>query len=141
MGRQLRLFPLNSVLFPGAVLNLHIFEPRYKQMITECLESGEGFGVALIADGSEAGDPNVQPHEIGSVAEIVDVQPLPFGRYYISTVGRDRFRINEVISREPYIVADVEIIEEDDEPPSRRRNRRTAAQPCAISSKNISTCS
>jgi Lon protease-like protein len=114
MGRRLRLFPLNSVLFPGAVLNLHIFEPRYKQMITECLESGEGFGVALIADGAEAGDPNVQPHDIGSVAEIVDVQPLPFGRYYISTVGGDRFRIKEVVSREPYLIADVEIIEEEE---------------------------
>jgi Lon protease-like protein len=119
MGRHLRLFPLNSVLFPGAVLNLHIFEQRYKQMITECLESGEGFGVALIADGAEAGDPNVQPHDIGSVAEIVDVQPLPFGRYYISTVGGDRFRIKEVVSREPYLVADVDIIEETEEPVDR----------------------
>ncbi len=83
MGRRLRLFPLNSVLFPGAVLNLHIFEPRYKQMINECLESGEGFGVALIAEGAEAGDTNVLPHNVGSIAEILDVQPLPFGRYFI----------------------------------------------------------
>jgi Lon protease-like protein len=112
MSRHLRLFPLNSVLFPGAVLNLHIFEPRYKQMISECLEAGEAFGVALIADGAEAGDPSVQPHDIGSIAEIVDVQPLPFGRYYISTVGRDRFRIREVLRREPYLVVDVEMIEE-----------------------------
>jgi Lon protease-like protein len=114
MSRRLRLFPLNSVLFPGAVLNLHIFEPRYKQMINECLESGEGFGVALIADGSEAGDPNVQPHDIGSIAEIIDVQPLPYCRYYISTVGSNRFRIREVISRDPYLIADVDLIEEDD---------------------------
>jgi Lon protease-like protein len=119
MSRRLRLFPLNSVLFPGAVLNLHIFEPRYQQMISECLESGEGFGVALIADGAEAGDPNVQPHDIGSVAEIVDVQPLPFGRYYISTVGGNRFRIREVVSREPYLVADVEMIEEPQPPEDR----------------------
>ena len=119
MGRRLRLFPLNSVLFPGAVLNLHIFEPRYKQMISECLEAGEGFGVALIADGAESGDPNVQPHDIGSVAEIVDVQPLPFGRYYISTIGGKRFRIREVVSREPYLVADVEMIEEPQPPEDR----------------------
>ena len=64
-------------------------------MINECLEAGEGFGVALIAEGAEAGDPNVMPHDIGSIAEIVDVQPLPFGRYYISTIGRQRFRITE----------------------------------------------
>jgi Lon protease-like protein len=112
MARRLRLFPLNSVLFPGAVLNLHIFEPRYKQMINECLEAGEGFGVALIAEGAEAGDPNVLPHDIGSIAEIVDVQPLPFGRYFISTVGRNRFRIREVISREPYLIAEVDEIED-----------------------------
>lgn len=112
MSRCLRLFPLNSVLFPGAVLNLHVFEPRYKQMISECLESGEGFGVALIAEGAEAGDPDVLPHEVGSIAEIVDVQPLPFGRYYVSTVGRNRFRIRKVIRREPYLLAEVDLIEE-----------------------------
>ncbi len=115
MGRRLRLFPLNSVLFPGAVLNLHIFEPRYKQMINECLEAGEGFGVALIAEGAEAGDPNVLPHDVGSIAEIVDVQPLPFGRYFISTVGRNRFRIREVVSREPYLVAEVDELEDSEQ--------------------------
>ncbi len=113
MSRRLRLFPLNAVLFPGAVLNLHVFEPRYKQMINECLESGEGFGVALIADGAEAGDPDVMPHDIGSIAEIVDVQPLPFGRYFISTIGRERFRIQEIVSRDPYLTVEAELIEED----------------------------
>ncbi|HTA38876.1 MAG TPA: LON peptidase substrate-binding domain-containing protein [Candidatus Acidoferrales bacterium] len=116
MPRRLRLFPLNAVLFPGAALNLHIFEARYKQMINECLESGEGFGVALIADGAEAGDPNVMPHDVGSIAEIVDVQPLPFGRFYISTVGRERFRITEIVSREPYLTVSAELLE-DDAPP------------------------
>jgi Lon protease-like protein len=115
MARRLRLFPLNSVLFPGAVLNLHIFEPRYKQMINECIEAGEGFGVALIAEGAEAGDPNVLPHDIGSIAEIIDVQPLPFGRYFISTVGRNRFRIREVISREPYLIAEVDELDDPEQ--------------------------
>jgi Lon protease-like protein len=117
MGKRLRLFPLNAVLFPGAVLNLHVFEPRYKQLISECLETGESFGVALIADGAEAGDPNVVPHQIGSIAEIVDVQPLPFGRYFISTIGRERFRILDVVSREPFLTVNVETIEEPDEVP------------------------
>jgi uncharacterized protein len=114
MSRRLRLFPLNAVLFPGALLNLHIFEARYKQMINECLEAGEGFGVALIAEGAEAGDPNVTPHLVGSLAEIVDVQPLPFGRYYISTIGRQRFRITEIVNRDPYLTVDVEMLDEDD---------------------------
>ena len=112
MSRRLRLFPLNAVLFPGAVLNLHIFEPRYKQMINECLESGEGFGVALIAEGAEAGDPNVTPHEVGSIAEIVDVQPLPFGRYFISTIGRQRFRIARIVSRDPYLIVEADLLED-----------------------------
>lgn len=119
MSRRLRLFPLNAVLFPGAVLNLHVFEPRYKQMITECLEAGEGFGVALIAEGSEAGDPNVMPHTIGSIAEIIDVQPLPFGRFFISTIGRERFRIAEIVSREPYLVVEADLISEEDVPEDR----------------------
>jgi Lon protease-like protein len=113
MSRRIRLFPLNAVLFPGAVLNLHIFEPRYKQMINECLETGEGFGVALISEGTEAGDPNVMPHDVGSIAEIVDVQPLPFGRFFISTIGRERFRIIEIVNREPYLTVEAELIEED----------------------------
>lgn len=118
MRKQLRLFPLNAVLFPGAVLNLHVFEPRYKQMINECLETGEGFGVALIAEGAEAGDPNVTPHEIGSIAEIVEVQTLPFGRYFISTIGRERFRIREIIQREPFLLVDAEMIDDENAEPA-----------------------
>src|SRR5579884_3073593 len=110
MSSRLRLFPLNAVLFPGSVLNLHVFEPRYKQMISECLESGETFGVVLIREGKEAGDPSVEPHQIGSIAEIVEVTRLPFGRMYISTIGRDRFRIQRIVGRDPYLTVEVEIL-------------------------------
>jgi Lon protease-like protein len=111
--QRLRLFPLNTVLFPGAVLNLHVFEPRYKQMISECLEGGESFGVCLIRDGDEAGDPDVMPHEIGTTAEIGDVTPLENGRYYISTVGRQRFRIERVVEREPFLTVEVSFLPEE----------------------------
>ena len=107
MTEQLRLFPLKTVLFPGAVLNLHIFEPRYKQMIAECLDAGEAFGVVLIEEGQEAGDPAVIPHDIGTTAEIADVTELPLGRYYISTVGRRRFRIEKILGRDPYLTVEV----------------------------------
>ena len=110
---RLRLFPLNTVLFPGAVLNLHIFEPRYKQMVAECLEHGDAFGVCLIREGDEAGDPDVMPHEVGTTAEIGDATALEGGRYYISTVGRRRFRIEHVISREPYLLVDVSYLGEE----------------------------
>ncbi len=110
---RLRMFPLNTVLFPGATLSLHIFEPRYKQMITECLDGGEPFGVSLIRDGDEAGDPNVMPHDVGTTAEIAEMRLLPEGRYFINATGRRRFRINQVVSREPYLLCDVTFLDED----------------------------
>jgi Lon protease-like protein len=114
---QLRLFPLNTVLFPGAVLNLHVFEERYRTMIAECLDAGEAFGVVLIRDGREAGDPDVTPYDVGTTAEIAEVTPLPAGRYYISTTGRRRFRIAQIVSREPFLRADVEFLDEDVDDP------------------------
>jgi len=112
VSERLRLFPLNTVLFPGSTLHLHVFEPRYKQLIAECLDRGEAFGVCLIREGSEAGDPDVSPHEIGTTAEIAEVMPLPFGRYYVSTIGRRRFRITDIISREPFLLCDVEYLDD-----------------------------
>ena len=109
---RLRLFPLNTVLFPGAVLNLHIFEDRYRRMIAECLDSGEAFGVVLIREGGETGDPDVAPYDVGTTAEIRDVTPLPAGRYYITTTGGRRFRIARIVDREPFLVADVAFLED-----------------------------
>jgi hypothetical protein len=109
---RLRMFPLNTVLFPGAGLNLHIFEPRYRQLVAECLDAKEAFGVVLIREGDEAGDPDVEPHFVGTTAEIADVTPLPSGRYYLSSTGGRRFRINEIVSREPYLLCDVEFLDE-----------------------------
>jgi Lon protease-like protein len=106
------MFPLNTVLFPGAALNLHIFEPRYRQMIAECLDSNEAFGVVLIRDGDEAGDPDVQPHDVGTTAEIAEVTPLPSGRYYLTSTGGRRFRIDRIVSREPFLLCDVQFLDE-----------------------------
>ena len=112
MSARLRLFPLNAVLFPGASLNLHVFEPRYKQMIGECMETGESFGVVLIREGNEAGDPSVEPHQVGSIAEIVEVTPLPCGRFYVSAIGKERFRIRKIVSRDPYLTVEAEPLRE-----------------------------
>jgi Lon protease-like protein len=110
---RLRLFPLNAVLFPGATLNVHVFEPRYKRMISECLELKEAFGVALIAEGEEASDPDVVPYKIGTSAEISEMTPLGGGRFYVSTTGKRRFHIDEVTDREPYLQANVTYLDED----------------------------
>lgn len=109
----LRLFPLNTVLFPGAMLHLHVFEPRYKQLIEECLKEHTSFGVVLILEGGEAGDPTVMPHQVGTVAQIQEVTPLPLGRFYVSTVGHERFRIEEIVSRGPYLTARVDYLADD----------------------------
>jgi Lon protease-like protein len=123
---RLRLFPLNTVLFPGAALSLHIFEPRYRQMIAECLDANEAFGVVLIRDGDEAGDPDVQPHDIGTTAEIAEVTPLPSGRYHIISNGGRRFRISAIVSREPYLLCEVEYL--DDAPSDAEALERIRAE-------------
>jgi uncharacterized protein len=124
-ARTLRLFPLNTVLFPGAVLNLHVFEERYRRMIAECLDANEAFGVVLIREGREAGDPDVTPHEVGTTAEISEVTPLPAGRYYISTTGGRRFRIQRIVSRDPYLTAEVQYLEDADDDADARASELT----------------
>ena len=104
---SLPLFPLNTVLFPGQVLPLHVFEPRYRQMIVMCIEQGAPFGVALIQDGEEVGGP-AKPYEVGTTARITQVERLDDGRLNIISVGELRFRINTVRqTSDGYLRADV----------------------------------
>ena len=114
--RDLPLFPLNVVLFPGMALPLHIFEPRYREMIGRCLESDEGFGVVLIQEGQEVGEPAI-PFGIGTVAQIASVERLPDGRMNLVTVGTRRFRCVEDLQVVPYRIARVEWLD-DEQPPS-----------------------
>jgi Lon protease-like protein len=109
--RQLPLFPLNVVLFPGMRLPLHIFEERYKLMIGTCIVTDNTFGVSLIRSGQEVGG-MAEVHPIGTTARIEHVERLPGGRMNLLTVGRERFRIVERFDDQPYAVARVELIEE-----------------------------
>lgn len=106
---ELPLFPLNSVLFPGATLPLHIFEPRYRQMINECIDQESAFGVVLIESGPEVGD-GARPHRVGVTARITDVERMDDGRMTISTVGQDRFEIMGTSHERPYLLGDVRIL-------------------------------
>ncbi|MEO8456261.1 MAG: LON peptidase substrate-binding domain-containing protein [Chloroflexota bacterium] len=106
---ELPIFPLNTVLFPGGRLPLHIFEDRYKLMVSQCLENGEPFGVCLIASGEEVGGPAV-PAGIGTTAYIREVQELEEGRLNIICIGGERFVLRSVISKTPYLTAEVEPI-------------------------------
>jgi Lon protease-like protein len=114
---KLPLFPLNTVLFPGMPLNLHIFEDRYKRMIQECIESSEPFGVVLIKDGLEAHGPLAIPHEIGCTARIIEVEPLSEGRMNIVALGLKRFRILSLSDLDPYLVGKVELYPLEDADP------------------------
>jgi Lon protease-like protein len=106
---DLPLFPLNTVLFPGMPLPLHIFEERYKRMIRFCMETSQPFGVVLIRQGSEALGPLAEPHEIGCTARILEIQPLAEGRMNIITLGENRFRIVATRSQDEYLVGQVEL--------------------------------
>lgn len=107
---ELPLFPLNSVLFPGMPIKLHIFEERYKLMINECIDTQTPFGVVLIQSGRDSLGPLAQPYMVGTTAQITEVQKLPFGRMNIVAVGRDRFRINHLDTSSAYLKGDVDLL-------------------------------
>ncbi|MGL1832005.1 LON peptidase substrate-binding domain-containing protein [Rhodocyclaceae bacterium SMB388] len=89
---RLAIFPLQTVLFPGGVLPLRIFEARYMDMTTQCLRDDTVFGVNLIADGAEVGLP-AQPHPVGVSARITTWDMAQPGLLQVVTVGERRFRI------------------------------------------------
>ncbi len=104
---DLSLFPLNTVLFPGMQLKLHIFEERYKIMINQCIEDQKPFGVVLIENGEEALGPLATPHLVGCTAQITQVQKLPYERMNIVAIGQQRFNINTITQTNPFLVGDV----------------------------------
>jgi Lon protease-like protein len=102
---EIPLFPLNTVLFPGTPIHLHIFEERYKQMINLCLQEHRPFGVVLIRNGIEALGPLAEPFHIGCSAEIAHVQHLDDGRMNLVAVGQERIRILSFDNQtQPYLV-------------------------------------
>jgi Lon protease-like protein len=121
---EIPLFPLHTVLCPGIVLPLHIFEERYRAMTRRCLDSGEPFGVVLIRSGAEAGpEPVATLAGVGAFAEIREAGRYPDGRYDLLAAATGRFAIDSVdAQKEPYLVAEVTALEDDvgDEPRAER---------------------
>jgi Lon protease-like protein len=116
MPEEMPLFPLNTVLFPGMPLPLHIFEPRYREMIAVCSRDERPFGVVLIKDGQEVGEA-AEPFTVGTMARIVGVDRLPDGRLNIMTIGTQRFRLLEHFAdRKSYLVGEVEPLKDDSTP-------------------------
>lgn len=126
---DLSLFPLNTVLFPGMPLALHIFEDRYKLMISECVDARKPFGVVLIKKGTEALGPLAEPHPIGCMAQITQVQRLDQGRMNIAAVGLERFRIHSLERESPYLIGQVEEFPLTDWPPDELTNTAEKLRP------------
>ena len=116
MPRELPIFPLPIVLFPGAPQPLHIFEPRYRELLADCLAADRRFGIAYVpAEHPPESEPLPRAGDVGCVALIQNTQGLPDGRSNILTVGERRFvLVDWVGSDRPYRLARVE--EFDDEP-------------------------
>ena len=116
-ARVIPLFPLSSVLVPGLVLPLHIFEPRYRQLLVDLQEVPEeerGFGVIAIREGHEVGTDGVRAlHAVGTFASLREVTTLPDGRSDIVAVGTHRFRVLDLVDGLPYAQARVEWLEEE----------------------------
>jgi Lon protease-like protein len=110
--RRLPMFPLSSVLFPGAELPLHVFEPRYRELVADCLAGDDQFGVVLIARGSEVGG-NDERFGVGTVAQIASASPLADGRWALLVVGTHRFAIERWLDDAPYPLAEVRALADD----------------------------
>jgi Lon protease-like protein len=95
------MFPLGTVLFPFAVLPLHVFEPRYRMMVQSCVRGDQEFGVVLIERGSEVGGGDTR-FNTGTVARIVQVSDLPGGRYALTAVGTRVIRVEEWLPDDPF---------------------------------------
>jgi uncharacterized protein len=106
----LPLFPLNIVLFPHMALPLHVFEPRYRRMIADCLEEGHSFGVVAIREGHEVG-PAI-PYDVGTLAKIVRIDRLDDGRMNLLVMGASRFEIVQTGDDRPYLRGQIRIIPE-----------------------------
>lgn len=100
------MFPLGTVLVPGANLALHVFEPRYREMVQARLDSTPEFGIALIERGSEVGGGDVR-FPVACVARIVEAVRFDDGRFALGTVGARRIRVERWLPDQPYPKAEV----------------------------------
>ena len=111
MAKPLPMFPLGTVLFPHAVLPLHIFEERYRALVETCLRGDGRFGVVLIERGYEVGGGDSR-FDVGTVARIVEAARTPDGRYLLATIGTERLRIKKWLDDDPFPRAEVDVIGE-----------------------------
>ena len=125
---ELPLFPLNTVLFPYASVQLHVFEDRYREMVRSCLEFDRPFGIVLIRTGSEVSK-HIDPYMVGTAVRIVQVHTYDDGRMDIQVQGERRFRIRELDESHSYLVGKVEpVVEHEIEESDRAAELLTRAR-------------
>lgn len=108
---EIPIFPLNTVLFPGQLLALKIFEQRYMDMAKNCLKEAAPFGICLIQHGAEVGEPAI-PHAVGTLARIAEWNMPQLGILHIHAHGQDRFVIeNSIIQKNGLVMAKVRFID------------------------------
>ncbi|WP_343351012.1 LON peptidase substrate-binding domain-containing protein [Pseudomonas sediminis] len=130
---KLPLFPLNTVLFPGCVLDLQIFEARYLDMISRCMKQGTGFGVVCIVEGEEVGEAASRFAAIGCEALVRDFQQRPNGLLGIRVEGGRRFRVERAqVLPDQLTVADVQWLEEQPNSPLQAEHADLAALHAAL---------
>lgn len=115
----LPLFPLQTVLFPFAHIQLHVFEDRYLEMVRECIEFERPFGIVLIRDGKEVGGP-ADPYMVGTTVRVTKVIQLESGAMDIQVKGERRFRIRKIDESKAYMTGFVEDLVEVETPDSPR---------------------
>ena len=103
-GTRLPMFPLSAVLFPHASMPLHVFEPRYRELMRDCLAGDQRFGVVLIQRGSEVGGGD-ERSALGTRGVITDEVELPDGRWVLEVEGEALIQVEEWLPDDPYPVA------------------------------------
>lgn len=112
------VFPLNTVLFPGVVAPLHIFEDRYRALVRDLLAvtvpRDRVFGVVAIREGYEVGDRGRQSlHRVGTLVQLTEVERYDDGRFDIEVAGRQRIVLDEIDTGGEYLLGQVDLVEED----------------------------
>ena len=129
------IFPLGTVLYPGLLLPLHIFEDRYRQLVRDLValpdDAERRFGVVAIREGREVGSDGVRAlHEVGCTAELSQVEAYEDGRFDLVTVGATRFRVLAIDTSMPYLQGEVR----------RRRRHRACRCPCRRAAGSCRHC-
>src|ERR1019366_4559219 len=130
MAIEVPLFPLSTVLFPHMPMSLHIFEERYKAMMRDCRKASTTFGIVAIRSGQETGGGAV-PYEVGTLAQLDEIEELPDGGYNLVVVGASRFHIDAISHHRPYLVGSVHYLQ-DLANPADDTDRLAAAATAAV---------